>query len=88
MARAAPRTLEQARGRLPDANLMLISTPGPYAALDAAKALGAGMHLFLFSDNVTLEHERALKHLAVSRGLLMMGPGCGTAVINGQTVSR
>ena len=62
---------------------MFISTPGPYAALDAAKALGAGMHVFLFSDNVTLEHERALKHLAVSRGLLMMGPGCGTAVING-----
>ena len=83
VARAVPRTLEQARRHLPDANLMLISTPGPYAALDAAKALGAGMHVFLFSDNVTLEHERALKHLAVSRGLLMMGPGCGTAVING-----
>jgi FdrA protein len=83
VARAAPRTLEQARRQLPDANLMVISTPGPYAALDAARALGAGMHVFLFSDNVALEHERALKQLAVARGLLMMGPGCGTAVING-----
>jgi FdrA protein len=83
VAAAAPRTLEQARRALADANLMLISTPGAYAALEAAKALQAGMHVFLFSDNVTPEEELALKRLAISRGLLMMGPGCGTAVING-----
>src|SRR5919108_768708 len=80
---APPRTLAQARRALADANLMLISTPGAYAALDAARALHAGMHVFLFSDNVTLEEELALKRLAASKGLLMMGPGCGTAVING-----
>jgi FdrA protein len=79
----APRFQEQARGLLPGANLMLISVPGAYAALEAAKALQAGLHVFLFSDNVTLEAEVALKKLAVARGLLMMGPGCGTAHING-----
>ena len=83
VAAAAPRTLEQAGRALADANMMLISTPGAYAALEAAKALHAGMHVFLFSDNVTLEEELALKRLAISKGLLMMGPGCGTAVING-----
>jgi FdrA protein len=77
-----PKTLEQARNRL-DANLALISVPGAYAALEAARALQAGMHVFLFSDNVTREDELALKRLAAAKGLLMMGPGCGTAVING-----
>jgi succinyl-CoA synthetase alpha subunit len=80
---ARPKTQEQARRQLTDANLMLISVPGAYAALEAAKALQAGMHVFLFSDNVSVGDERALKELAVSKGLLMMGPGCGTAVING-----
>lgn len=78
-----PQTQEQARAKLAEANLALISVPGAYAALEAAKALQAGLHVFLFSDNVTLDQELALKKLAVSRGLLMMGPGCGTAVING-----
>jgi len=80
---APPKSQEQARRKLADANLMLISVPGAYAALEAAKALQAGMHVFLFSDNVTREEELALKKLAVAKGLLMMGPGCGTAVING-----
>ncbi len=84
---ALPRTQEQARRRLTDANLMLISVPGSYAALEAAKALHAGMHVFLFSDNVTREEELALKKLASSKGLLMMGPGCGTAVINGAALA-
>lgn len=82
-AAAPPKTIEQARGKLAAANMALISVPGEYAALEAAKALQAGMHVFLFSDNVTIEEELALKRLAVARGLLMMGPGCGTAVING-----
>lgn len=83
VAEPAATTLDQARSVLPGANLMLISTPGPYAAFEAARALHAGMQVFLFSDNVAIDDERALKHLAVSRGLLMMGPGCGTAIING-----
>jgi FdrA protein len=82
-AEVSPKTLEQARGKLADANLALISVPGAYAALEAAKALQAGMNVFLFSDNVALADELALKQLAASQGLLMMGPGCGTAVING-----
>jgi FdrA protein len=80
---APPKILEQARRKLDGANMALISVPGAYAALEAAKALQAGMHVFLFSDNVALADELALKQRAVSRGLLMMGPGCGTAVING-----
>jgi FdrA protein len=80
---APPKTLEQARRKLDAANMALISVPGEYAALEAAKALHADMNVFLFSDNVTLAEELALKRLAASKGLLMMGPGCGTAVING-----
>lgn len=77
------RTFEQAKRSLTAANLALISVPGPHAKLEAAKALNAGMHVFMFSDNVTLAEELALKQWAVSKGLLMMGPGCGTAIING-----
>ncbi len=79
----APRALEQARRALAGANLALVSVPGQYAFIEAAKALNAGMHVFLFSDNVSLEEELALKQWAVSKGLLLMGPGCGTAIING-----
>jgi FdrA protein len=82
-ALAAPKSQEQARRRLAGANLALISVPGAYAALEAAKALQAGLHVFLFSDNVSRDDELALKQLAVAKGLLLMGPGCGTAVING-----
>lgn len=77
------RTLEQAHTTLPGANMALISVPGPHAKVEAAKALAAGMHVFLFSDNVTLEEELSLKQWAIAKGLLMMGPGCGTAIING-----
>lgn len=78
-----PRSLHEVWARGEDLNLMLISVPGPYAALEAARAIARGMHVFLFSDNVPLEAEKALKAMAVDRGLLMMGPGCGTAIING-----
>ncbi len=77
------RTFEQAHRTLSGANLTLVSVPGPHAKLEAAKALNAGMHVFMFSDNVSLAEELALKQWAVSKGLLMMGPGCGTAIING-----
>ena len=76
---ARPRTLEQAVG----ANLALISTPGRYAAAEALKALKLGMHVFLFSDNVPPEEELLLKEEAGRRGLLVMGPDCGTAIVNG-----
>ena len=68
---------------MPAANLVLISTPGIYAAAEARKALMAGRHVMIFSDNVSLEDEIALKQMASERGLLLMGPDCGTAIIGG-----
>jgi FdrA protein len=78
-----PRTLGRAVHARPDANVALISVPGEYAALEARQALAAGLHVFLFSDNVPLAEEVALKKQAAARGLLLMGPDCGTALIGG-----
>jgi FdrA protein len=80
---AAPRTLETALRRLPDANLACISVPGAYAVHEARKALQHGLHVFLFSAHVDLAAEASLKHLATQQGVLMMGPDCGTAVLSG-----
>jgi FdrA protein len=81
--RALPRTLDGALRQMPDANLAAISVPGPYAAFEAQRALRRGLHVFLFSDNVSLDDEIELKRLAAERGLLCMGPDCGTAYIGG-----
>jgi len=78
-----PRSLAAAVEALPEANLALISVPGEFAASEAHKALRRGLNVMLFSDNVTLADERALKEDARGRGLLMMGPDCGTAIIAG-----
>jgi FdrA protein len=72
---------------MPQANLALISVPGDYAALEARKALGAGLHALVFSSGVPLEEERSLKLLANKKGLLLMGPDCGTALIAGTPVA-
>jgi succinyl-CoA synthetase alpha subunit len=69
--------------RAPEANLALISVPGDYAAAEARKALALGLHVMLFYDNVGVEDERAIKEFARERGLLVMGPDCGTAIVNG-----
>jgi succinyl-CoA synthetase alpha subunit len=82
-AAVRPRSFRQARQAVSNANLALISVPGMYAKLEVAKALQAGMHVFLFSDNVSVAEELELKQWAVAEGCLMMGPGCGTAIING-----
>jgi FdrA protein len=79
----APRSIEMALIGQPEANLALISTPGEYAAAEALKALHQGLHVMLFSDNVRLEDEIVLKQYARDRGLLVMGPDCGTAILNG-----
>jgi succinyl-CoA synthetase alpha subunit len=68
---------------MPEANLAIISVPGAYAAREAALALKQGLHVMMFSDNVSLQEEKRLKELAHEKGLLMMGPDCGTAIING-----
>ncbi len=78
-----PRSLDSALRRLPQADLALISVPGEYAAAEAERALRKGLHVFLFSDNVPLEEEVRLKTLAAERGLLCMGPDCGTAIVAG-----
>jgi succinyl-CoA synthetase alpha subunit len=76
-------SLEGAFRDHPEINLVLISLPGKFAAREAEKALRAGRHVMIFSDNVSLEDEKRLKALAAERGLLVMGPDCGTAVIGG-----
>ena len=78
-----PRSLSAAVKQLPEANWVLISVPGRYAAGVAREALELGKHVFLYSDNVSLEDEIALKKSAREKGLLVMGPDCGTAIING-----
>lgn len=65
-----------------DINLAVISLPGEFAAYEGIKALKAGMHVFMFSDNVPLEDELEMKRLGREKGLLVMGPGAGTAVID------
>ncbi|BDG60787.1 acyl-CoA synthetase FdrA [Caldinitratiruptor microaerophilus] len=80
---ALPRTLTAALSQAPGANLAFISVPGAYAGREARKALEHGLHVMLYSDNVPLETEVALKRLAHEKGLLLMGPDCGTAIVGG-----
>ena len=82
-AALVPRSIEMALAAQPATNLALISTPGDYAAAEAMKAVRLGLNVMLFSDNVSVEDEVALKTFASERGLLVMGPDCGTAIING-----
>jgi FdrA protein len=82
-APAAPRTIGGGVAQLPAANIAVVSVPGPYASLAAHQALTAGLHVLLFSDNVPLDEEVGLKERAAALGLLMMGPGAGTAVLGG-----
>ncbi len=82
-AEIAPRSLAMGLERVERATLAQVSVPGPYAAAEALKALKRGLHVFLFSDNVPLAEEQAVKRLAASKGLLVMGPDCGTAIIGG-----
>ena len=77
------KTFDSALQELPGSNMAVISVPGTYAKREAMKAINAGLHVLLFSDHVPLEDEIELKENALSKGLLMMGPDCGTAIING-----
>lgn len=73
----------QAIETIKDSNFAVVSLPGAYAAREVKKLLKADKHILLFSDNVSIEDEIKLKDLAISKDLLMMGPDCGTAIING-----
>ena len=78
-----PKSLESADKNLPGTKWVLISVPGRYAAGVSREALRLGKHVFLYSDNVTIDEEIELKTSAAEKGLLVMGPDCGTAIING-----
>ncbi|HTO51337.1 MAG TPA: acyl-CoA synthetase FdrA [Burkholderiales bacterium] len=78
-----PRSIGMAVEASPGVNLALVSVPGEYAAAEAEKALAFGLNVMLFSDNVSLTDEIALKRAAANRELLVMGPDCGTAIIDG-----
>ena len=77
-----PTSLEEALDLVPDANLAVISVPGQYAKREAMRALAKGLNVFLFSSNVSREEEVELKTVAKAKNLLMMGPDCGTSIIN------
>ncbi|WP_300019377.1 protein FdrA [Pseudonocardia sp.] len=77
------RSVREARELAPDSSVAVVSVPGDYAALEAHQALTAGLHVLLFSDNVSLEAEIELKERAAGMGLLVMGPGAGTAMLGG-----
>ncbi len=79
----APRTVGMGLAKLDLANIAQISVPGSYAAAEALKAVKQGLNVFMFSDNVPLAQEVAIKTEAAKRGVLVMGPDCGTAIIGG-----
>lgn len=76
-------TMDGAFDMDPELNLAVVSLPGLYAAREAKNLLNKGANVLLFSDNVSIDQENELKELALEKGLLLMGPDCGTAVING-----
>ena len=78
-----PKSLETAIQMLPEAQWVLVSVPGRYATGVTQQSLNLGKHVFLFSDNVSLDDEIELKRIAAKKGLLVMGPDCGTAIVNG-----
>lgn len=76
-----PKGIKSALNQI-DANVCVISLPGAYAVREAKKALKSNLHVMLFSDNISLADEKALKEFAHQKGLLLMGPDCGTSIIN------
>ncbi|MGB8981741.1 MAG: acyl-CoA synthetase FdrA [Anaerolineales bacterium] len=82
-ATSNPHSLEEGLAQKPNANLAVISVPGEYAAHETRDALEAGLNVFLFSDNVSIEEELSLKQFAAEKNLLVMGPDCGTSLIGG-----
>jgi len=82
-ARRRPASLGEALQRHPATNVVSIAVPGEYAAHVAHDALDSGRHVFLFSDNVSVEDEVALKQRGKELGLLVMGPDCGTSILAG-----
>src|SRR2546423_4043079 len=80
--RPLPRTTGSALGRT-SAPLTLISTPGLASVPEAMESLQHGASVVIFSDNIPIHHEIRLKEEARRRSLLVMGPDCGTVVLQG-----
>ena len=78
-----PKSSDGAKKILPEANLVLISVAGKFAFNEAMTALKDNMNVMIFSDNVSIEEELELKNYAEKNNLLVMGPDCGTSIING-----
>ena len=78
-----PKTVRAAVNAMPDANLALISVPGDFAVAEARKTIRRGLNTMIFSDNVHIDDEVELKREARALGCLVMGPDCGTAIVNG-----
>lgn len=76
-------SLDEALEIMPDANLALFSIPGEYAADVMEQALERNLNIFSFTDNVSVDDEVRLKKLAHEKGLVMMGPDCGTGILSG-----
>lgn len=76
------RTWDRALTKLPNANLAVISIAGEYAADEVDRAIERGLNVFLFSDNVSIEDEKRLKEKAKEKGLIVMGPDCGTGILS------
>lgn len=82
-AEILPKSIEGALQVMPDANMVVISVAGKYAADVAMDALKKGLHVMIFSDNVPKEKAIEVKKYGYEHDLLVMGPDCGTAIING-----
>lgn len=76
-------SVQEALEKYSDINFAIVSVPGIYAVRETKKLLKSGKHILLFSDNISIEDEISLKELAIKNDLLMMGPDCGSAIING-----
>jgi FdrA protein len=82
--RLVSSSLRGGLSKLPQANLALLSVPGRYVRSEAMAALRQGLHVMIFSSNVPIADERVLKEEGRRRGLLVMGPDCGTSLIGGR----
>ncbi|GAA2579040.1 acyl-CoA synthetase FdrA [Actinomadura fulvescens] len=80
---AAPARTTAAAAARAEASVVLLSVPGPHVFPEAMDALDAGLNVMIFSDNVPLDQEIELKETAARRGLIVLGPDCGTAVVGG-----
>jgi FdrA protein len=77
------RSLARAMSQTPGAELALVSIPGEHVASQVDALLERDLDVMIFSDNVSVEDEVRLKTKARDRGLLVMGPDCGTSSFGG-----